>query len=66
MDRFDETNKWNKNNVLETIWTRWDLIPRNHTQHVPVDVVEDGGCMWSASGNEETRIELINDESNEQ
>ena len=66
VDRFDESERWNRSNMLEMSWTPWEFTPGKRSQHVPVNVAEDGERMGSASENEETHIEPINDEPNEQ
>ena len=66
VSRFAETDRWNRENVLKMVWTFYEPILGRPSQHIPVDVIDDGGFMEFDSENEEFPKEIIDDEADDQ
>ena len=66
VDRLSETDRWNRDNVLEMNGIPWESILGKPNHHISVDVADDGECMRSESKNEETEDQKIDDETHEQ
>ena len=66
VNRLNEVDRWSRDNLLGMNGTPCEPIPGKPSQHIPVDVVDDGEYMGLDSENEELPTEIINDEVDEQ
>ena len=66
VDRFDETDRWNNDRVLEMKGTPWELVPGRPGQHIFVDVVDGGEYLGVESENEEVQDQRVDEADHEQ
>ena len=61
-----DSEKWNKQNIMEMTGAPWEPVLGKDDQHIPVDIADNGGCMGSESENEDEKRDEVNDEDEEQ
>ena len=64
-NRQNETDRWSRENVLGMQGPPCEPVPGKASQHIPVDVFDDGECMGPDSENEDLPTKIFEDEAEE-